>query len=331
MKAVVCPKYGGPEVLEITEIPKPLPKANELLIRVVASSISAADYRVRGFDVPAAAWLPARVILGVRKLRQPVLGAEISGIVESVGAATSRFKVGDEVIASCLPYFGGYAEYIILPESDSITLKPRSITWQQAAVTPIGAITAYHFLKLGKISSGQKILIYGASGSVGTYTTQIARHVGARVTAVCRKENHQMMMSLGAEKVIDYQDENWQNQLEKYDMFFVAIDQCPFQIANGALKKDGTYINIANPMKSPKMYWVTTLSAKRVIMAGNFKVSREAFQHVLDLVDLGVIIPIIDKTYTLDTIIEGHQYVNERHKRGNVALEVWEAGLSNEK
>ncbi|MGB5818201.1 MAG: NAD(P)-dependent alcohol dehydrogenase [Saonia sp.] len=322
MKAVVCTKYGPPEVLQIQEVKKPVPKENEVLIKVMASTVSAADYRVRSFKVPLALWLPARLIMGIGRPKRPILGAELSGIIAQVGNKVTRFKPGDEIFAATLPVFGGYAEYACLPEGTSIALKPNTTSWEEAALLPIGAKTALFYLNKANLEKGQKILIYGASGSVGTYAIQLAKHFGAEVTAVCSESNFDLATSLGADHVIDYTKKNWDDALSKYNVFFVAVDKCPFSIAAKTLYANGTYINISNPIKSPSMMRKSLFHKMRILMANDFPESFDDLCYIKHLVETKILRPVRDKTYLLDEIIEAHQYVDKGHKKGNVAIKI---------
>lgn len=249
MKAIICTKYGPPEVLQFVEIAKPVPKDNEVLIKVKATTVAVADSRIRSFTVPAAVWLLVRIVLGWRGPRKAVLGVELAGEIEAVGKDVKRFNVGDAVFAASLKNFGAYAEYKCLPENDPIALKPANITDEEAAALPIGARTALHFLEKGNIAKGQKLLIYGASGSVGTYAVQLAAYFGAHVTAVCSGSNSDLVKSLGAHKVIDYTEAGFTEKMEKYDMVFVAVDKVPFSICNKVLSEEGVYLNVTNPIK----------------------------------------------------------------------------------
>ena len=323
MKAVVCTKYGPPEVLQIEEIEKPIPKANEVLVKVYATTVSAADYKVRGFDVPASFWLPARLMLGLKRPRKSILGMELSGEIEAIGKDVKKFKRGDQVFAASLQNFGAYAEYICLSEDGPIALKPRNTSYEEAAAIPIGARTAFHYLKkIADVNSDQNVLIYGASGSVGTYAVQLAKYFGAKVTGVCSKANLELVNSLGADRVIDYKGVDFTDNFESYDIIFITIDKCPFIACKRALGKNGTYLNIGRPIKSLQMIWTTLTSAIKIVVGKNAPENAEALIFLKKLVEKGQLKPVIDKNYTLDQIVEAHRYADKGHKKGNVVITV---------
>lgn len=323
MKAVICTQYGPPEVLQIQEVEKPIPKDNEVQIKIHATTVSAADYRVRSFNVPAIFWLPARLMLGLKKPRKSILGMELSGEIESVGKDVTLFKKGDQVYAATLQTFGAYAEYICLPEDGPIATKPTNITFQEAAAIPIGARTAFHYLKeIGNIKPSQKILIYGASGSVGTYAVQLANHFGAEVTAVCSTSNLQLVKSLGADKLIDYTMPNFTESFEMYDLIFITVDKCPFIACKEALVKNGIYMNIGRPIPSLQMIWTSLMSSNKVVVGENAPESAEALIILKKLIEDGQLKPTVDKIFTLHQIVEAHKYVDKGHKKGNVVIEM---------
>jgi len=322
MKAVFCTKYGPPEVLKIREIEKPVPKDNEVLIMVRATTVAVADSRIRSFTVPAVAWLPARLILGITKPRKPILGVELAGEIESVGKGVKNFKPGDKVFAATLMDFGGHAEYTCIPENGPMVLKPENISFEEAAALPIGARTALHFLQKGNIGSGQNVLVYGASGSVGTYAVQLAKHYGAKVTGVCSNGNFELVKSLGAEKVVDYTKPDFMKELEQYDMIFLAIDKFPFSICNQFLKEGGVYVNVTNPVKSFAMIWASMKSKKKFIMGGGVPETPEFLGIIRDFAASGALKVVIDRRYPFDQIVEAHRYVDDGHKKGNVVITV---------
>jgi len=322
MKAIVCAKYGSPEVLKLKEVDKPTPKDNEVLIKVHATTVSAADFRVRSFTVPRSFWIPARITLGLRKPKKAILGAELAGEIESVGKDVKLFKKGDQVFAASLHSFGGYAEYKCLPEDGVIAIKPSNMTYEEAAAVPISARTALHYLKKGNVRSGQKVLIYGASGSVGTFAVQLAKYFGAQVTGVCSTANLELVKSLGADKVIDYTKEDFSKNIETYDVVFVAVDKCSFSNCMRSLKKEGVYINITAPLPSVKMLWTSKTSGKKLILGELAPKNAEGLVLLKGLIEAGKIKAVIDRSYSLEQIVDAHRYVDKGHKKGNVVITV---------
>ena len=310
MKAVVCTKYGPPDVLQLTEIAKPVPGDNEVLIKIYATTCHIGDIRVRGLIIPFWQILPFRLYLGLLKPKRPVLGMELAGDIESVGKNVTMFKEGDPVFALAGFGFGAYAEYICLPERPEerdigkkglVAIKPVNLSYEESAAVPGGGMTAISLLREGNIKSRQKVLIYGASGSVGTYTVQLARHFGAEVTGVCSTANLEMVKSLGADKVIDYTKEDFMESGQIYDVFLDAVGKVPAKQAKKVLKKKGIYLTTNNVSDNLKIGDLNFL--KELIEAGEFK-------------------PVIDRGYTLEQIVEAHRYVEAGHKKGNVVITV---------
>lgn len=306
MKTAVYEKYGPPEVLSIKEVEKPVPKDNEILVKIRATTVAAGDIRMRGFKVQLSFWLPARLALGVTGPKRKVLGMEASGVVESVGKSIEKFRVGDEVLAAT-GFGGGYAEYICLPATDvvgrvviEIAKKPANLTFEEAAAVPIGAMTALAFLRKAKVKSGQKVLVYGASGSVGTYAVQLAKYYGAEVTGVCSAANLELVKSLGADVVIDYAKEDFANNGQKYDFIFDAVGKISSSKAKGSLAEKGVFLSTwgSGDMEPNDL---STLSG--LLEAGKLKV-------------------VVDRTYPLEQIVEAHRYVEAGHKKGNVVITV---------
>ena len=320
MKAIVYSNYGSPDVLQLKEIEKPLPKENEILVRVKATTVTVADIRTRSFTVPPAFWLPARITLGIRQPKKKILGVELSGEVESVGIGVKKFKKGDQIFAASLTGFGAYAEYKCLPEAGPVSIKPSNITYGEAAAIPIGARTALFFLKKANIQSGQRVLVYGASGSVGSYAVQLAKFFGADVTGVCSTRNLGLVKSLGADKVIDYTTEDFSRLDESYDVIFEAVNKSSFSACMKLLKKSGTYINITEPLPSFPMLWAKLTNSKKIVLSRNSPETSEALDFLKELVETGKLKVVIDRSYALEEIVEAHRYVEKGHKRGNVVV-----------
>jgi len=300
MKAIVATKFGTADVLQLQEVKKPTPKANEILVKVMATTVSAGDIRMRSLNVPLAFWLPARLTLGFTKPKNPIYGMELAGEVAAVGPAVTRFKVGDEVFASTLAAkFGAYAEYKCLPEDGLVLTKPHNMTYEEAAAVPIGGPTAVRLLRKGNVQRGQKVLIYGASGSVGTYAVQVARHLGADVTAVCGAANVALVQSLGADRVLDYTQADFASKLERYDVIFDTVAKFPKAILPQALAPDGRYESIAK------------LNTKQYV---------EELSFIKGLIEAGEVRAVIDLCYPLEQAAEAHRYVEAGHKKGNVVL-----------
>jgi NADPH:quinone reductase-like Zn-dependent oxidoreductase len=322
MKAVVYHEYGSPDVLKFAEVEKPTPRDHEVLVKVHATTVTVADFRSRSFTVPPVFWLPARISLGFTKPRKPILGVELAGEIESVGKEVKRFKKGDQVFAATLVDFGAYAEYKCLPEDAAVSIKPSNISYEEAAALPIGARTALHYLRKADLQPGQKILVYGASGSVGTYAVQLAKYFGAEVTGVCSTANVELVKSLGADQVIDYTVEDFSNQNEKYDVIFEAVDKSSFSACMRALKENGIYLNVTTPFPTVEMVRTKMRSSKRLILGENPPEKAEDLIFLKGLVEAGKLKPVIDRCYPLEQIVEAHRYVDEGHKKGNVVIMV---------
>lgn len=322
MKAIVATQYGLPEVLKIREVTKPVPKDNEVLVKVRATTVTAGDVRVRSFTVPRSVWLPARFTLGLTKPKKAIPGMVLAGEVESVGKGVKRFKQGDQVYAYDITRLSTYAEYACVPETSALACLPSTLTYEEAAAIPFGSITALYFLEKAKIHSGQRVLIYGASGSVGTAAVQLAKFFGAEVTGVCSTANVEMVKSLGADHVIDYTKEDFTTRGETYDIIFDTVGKSSRSDCMRLLAGEGTYLQaVAGPAQLIQMQWASMRSGKTLI-GGTAVPTAESLAYLSELVDKGKLKPVIDRCYPLEQMVEAHQYVDQGHKKGNVVITV---------
>lgn len=309
MQAVVCEKYGPPEVLKLTEVPKPAPGDNEVLVKNIAATVHIGDSKIRRLEPGmgrAADFifkLFMRISMGFSGPRKKILGMELSGVVEEIGKNITRFKVGDKVFASTEFKLGAYAQYCCVAEDDPIAFKPENLSFEEAAPLSNGALTALIFLRKAKIEKGKKVLIYGASGSVGTYAVQLAKYFGTEVTGVCSKGNMNMVKSIGADSVLDYKLEDFTHSGRKYDIIFDAVGKIPASKRKISLNPSGVYYNVLS-------------------LASNFKLKIEDLNFLKDLCESGRLKPVIDKIYPLSHIVEAHRYVDLGHKKGNVVIKI---------
>lgn len=318
MKAIVYENYGSPEVLQLKEVSMPVVKNNEVLIRIHATSVNSGDVRLRKADPFA-----VRLFMGLFRPRKKVLGVVFSGIVESVGNEVTRFKEGDQVYGSTGMNLGTYAEYTCVPENGVLYMKPPGMIYKEAAAIPFGAGTALHFLRKAKIHIGQKVLIYGASGAVGTAAVQLTRHFGAEVTAVCSRQNLEFVRSLGAHKVIDYKTEDFSRNGETYDVIFDTVGKSPFSRSLKSLSHNGYYLRAVHMALVPIIYglWASLTTRKKVI-GGVVSESAEDLVFFNELIEAGALKAVIDRSYSIEEMGEAHSYVERGHKRGNVVITV---------
>jgi NADPH:quinone reductase-like Zn-dependent oxidoreductase len=309
MKAVICNQYGPPEVLQLVDIDKPIPKDHEVLVQVKATTVHIGDTKIRSLSpglgpVTDFFFKPMmRFIVGFKGPRRKILGMELAGVIEAIGKDVTLFAVGDPVFASTEVRFGTYAEYCCIPESGVIAIKPANLSFEEAAPIPNGALTALLTLRKANIQHGQKVLIYGASGSVGTFAVQLAKYFGAEVTAVCSTANMEMVKSLGANEVIDYTQEDFTQRSDQYDMIFDAVGKIAPAKRKVSLTPKGVYENVLN-------------------LSNNFKLKAEDLNFLKDLCEAGKLKTVIDRQYPLTQIVEAHRYVDKGHKKGHVVINV---------
>jgi NADPH:quinone reductase-like Zn-dependent oxidoreductase len=306
MKAIICTKYGPPEVLVLGEVLKPNSKKNEVSIKVHATAVNSGDCRIRSLNLSGVPFLQrifARLVLGISKPRRPVQGLWLAGEIEAIGKCVKRFHVGDKVYARTPDMkFGAYAEYACLPEKSFMTLKPSNLSYEEAIAIPFGGVTALFFLKKGNIQKGNKVMIYGASGAVGSLAVQIAKYYGAIVTGICSTTNIDLIKSLGADKTIDYMKEDFLADNDLYDIIFDTVGKISYTKIKTLLKPEGKFIS--------------------VVTSGHAQSDIKDLITLTELVEAGKIKPVIDRKYPFEQMVEAHRYVELGHKKGNVVITV---------
>lgn len=320
MKAIVYERYGPPDVLQLKEVEKPTPKNKEVLIKIHATTVTSGDWRVRSLNVPAGFGLIMRLVFGVSRPKQPILGSELAGVIESVGKDVRKFKVGDPVFAFSDAALGCHAEYKCMAEDGAIVPKQSSLTFEEAAALSFGGTTALDFLRRGKLQRGESVLINGASGAVGTAAVQLAKHFGAHVTGVCSTANVELVRSLGARHVIDYTQEDFTQNGETYDVIIDTAGTAPFSRSKASLKERGRLLMVLGGLPDMlQIPWVSMTSRKKII-AGPAAGCAEDLRFLAGLAEAGEFKPVIDRCYPFEQIAEAHRYVDTGHKKGNVVI-----------
>ena len=328
MKAIICTEYGPPEVLKIKEVEKPTPKENEILIKVYATPVNFGDIMARNFkeispgkfNMPFLLWLPSRFAFGFGKPRINILGSEFAGEVVSIGKDVKRFKLEDQVYGYCGMSMGAYAEYLCMPEKGTVAIKPSNMTYAEAAAVPYGAIMALSLFRKVNIQSGQKVLINGASGGIGSAAVQLAKYYGAEVTGVCSTPRLEYVKSLGADKVIDYTKEDFTQNGETYDLIFDILGKSSFSRSKKSLSQNGIYLLASFKERHLlQMLWTSLIGSQKVICA--LATERpEDLAFIKDLVEAGKYRSIVDRCYPLEQAAEAHRYVEKGHKKGSVVI-----------
>jgi NADPH:quinone reductase-like Zn-dependent oxidoreductase len=328
MKAIVYTEYGPPDVLQLTAVEKPAPRENEILIRNHATTVNIGDLWARNFKaisprkftMPFPLWLPSRMYFGITKPRVNILGNEFAGEVEAIGKNVKRFRKGDQVFGHLGQKMGANAEYLCMPEDGLVAIKPVNMRYEEAATVPYGALTALSLLRKANIQRGQKVLVNGASGSIGSAAVQLARYFGAEVTGVCSTPRMEFVKALGADKVIDYTEEDFTKNGETYDLIFDILGKSSFSSCKNSLKQNGIYLLASFKMKQLfQMLWTSRTGGKKVICALSSENPKDLLL-IKELVEAGKIKSIIDRCYPLEQTAEAHRYVEEGHKTGSVII-----------
>lgn len=322
MKAIVCSQYGSPDRLQLQEVSRPVPGDKEVLIKIHAATVTAGDCEIRRFHIPVLFWLPLRIILGITKPRRGIFGQEVAGRVESVGKGITKFNVGDTVFGPTTMWLGAHAQYICLPEGYLTGFETDKMTFAEAATIPTGGINGLHFIRKANIQRGEKVLINGAGGSIGTYALQFAKASGADITCVDSGIKSLMLRSLGAADVIDYTKDDFTENGKRYDVIIDVVGKSSFSKCIKSLNPHGRYI-LGNPnvLGMIRGLWTSMVSDKTIVFQmAEYK--KENFLFISDLIATGKIKPVIDKRYPLDRVAEAHRYVEAGLKSGNVVIDV---------
>lgn len=322
MRAAVVRRFGGPEVVRVEEVPKPEPRPDELLVRVHASTVSVADHRTRARDLPKGLWFFIPVSLGVFRPRHAVLGMDAAGTVEAVGGEVTRFAPGDEVIMMLGAAYGGHAEYVTVQQDAAIAPKPRNLTMEESAALVFGGHTALAYLGTAEIRPGSEVLVNGASGAVGTMAVQLAKHRGARVTAVCSGRNADLVTSLGADRIIDHTVQDFATEGRRYDVIVECVGNAPFERVEPALAPGGALLLVIADLRGALTASRHTKRSGRLVTARGAAVGAAEFAELTALAEAGHVRPVIDRTYDLDDIVSAHRYVDTGRKRGSVVLRI---------
>jgi NADPH:quinone reductase-like Zn-dependent oxidoreductase len=319
MKAAIYTEYGAPEVVKIKEVAKPVPGDNEILIKIHATTITAGDWRARSLKMPDGFGLFGPLAFGINGPRQPILGMELAGVIESIGKDVTQFKVGDEVFAFVGIKMGCHAEYRTMPADGPVAKKPQNLSFEEAAALSFGGTTALYFLRKANIKKGDKVLINGASGCVGTATAQLAKYYGATVTGVCSAGNFELVKSLGATKVIDYTKEDFASNGETYDVIVDTVGNAPFSRVEDSLKSGGRLLRVLGSVSDLLPHWLP--DGKKIISGSGPELLTDLV-FLAQLAAEGVYKPVIDRVYALEEIVEAHRYVDAGHKKGNVVIKL---------
>jgi NADPH:quinone reductase-like Zn-dependent oxidoreductase len=324
MKAILHTAYGPPDELQLGDVEKPVPKDNEVLIKIHATTVTTSDCNIRNLTfVPGLFFLPMRMQFGLRKPKNRILGLDLAGEIEATGKSVTRFQEGDQVFGTTEPLFGAHAEYICLPEDAVLAIKPANMTFEEAATIPVIGNTALHFIRdLGRVQAGQKVLIIGASGGIGTFAVQLAKYYGANVTGVCSTTNVEMVQSLGADQVIDYTQEDFTESGETYDVILDAAGKSSFSRCKSSLAKDGRYlVTVPEPAALFQMQ-LRLLTGTRQVKTEGAPARVDNLVTLKELIEAGKLETVIDRRYSLAQVADAFRYVETGHKKGNVVITV---------